>query len=60
MRGCYQIMKVLDHKYVMKPRYMFIQNKTSGCQIVTEYYDYGDLRQYMNKIIPKYNSFDEP
>ena len=60
MRECYKIMKKLDHKYILKPRFLFIQNKTSRCQIVTDYYNYQDLRHFMDATISKYKSFDEP
>ena len=47
MRVNYQILMELDHKSIIKGKYLFMDEKRLTCHLIVEYFEYPDLGQYM-------------
>ena len=52
MRVNYQILMELDHKSIVKGKYLFMDEKRLTCQLVVEYFDYPDLSHYLKEKKP--------
>ena len=49
IRESYQILKELDHEYILEGKYLYIDEKRMTSYMVSELCDYPDLRNFMMK-----------